>query len=809
MSVMFGWIRAAGARRVLAPGLALILLMASACGGDLQDLEAEAESLFAAGQPEEALSLLRDAARKDPENGDIQMAIGLALLQLGRPSEAVFPLSKAAEFEELRATAGLILASTFLKGENLEQAIATTEKVLEVDPSNETALVIRSNAALQLHRGDTALDSADRLVAMDPESANYRHLRALALAESDRLDDAEALVLDIMDDPGEDTAPETLQRACASLVVAMANAEEPERGLAQAKDCEARFGTGSEFARAMAAAYDKLGRGDEAIDLLRRSLAENPDAHGIRAALGTRLIAADSFSEAEELVMEVVDQQETPQRWSVVAQVRTQAGNLAGALEAISRAIELSAEPDQEHLFVRADLLVTLGDLEAAEARRAELTEPLYAQIIEARLHFEHGRPEQALELYEKVLGSWPQNHGVRVFAALAALDLGDRKRARTQLVEATRQAPKETDAAIWLARLRFADGEYEGAAFMANRQIEERGPTHPDAYLLGARAYARLGRTKNAAAFLSAMAEARDGRFKADAVAELGRLVGTARGVAEYEKLAKEYGIDFADPESEPALTQLVQLLKEEGRLDEARERLLGFVKTYPDRPALRALLGRVELLQGDVAAATRAVDKALELDPELATALAAKALLLHSQGDLAGAATAIDAAFAQTPHPDYGYMGARMQLDLGNQEEARDRLLALLRGHPDHAAAANDLAWLLADRGERLALAEDYAQLALRLSPSAAVLDTLGYVQLKRGRADTAIESLGKAVEAKPDYATARYHLALALKETGKTEEARAQLEVALQTAFPESEQARELLARLPEAATQGSLQ
>ncbi len=805
---MIRWIRSTGARWALVPTLGLILLLTSACGGDLQDLEAEAEALFAAGQPEEALTLLRDAAGEDPENGDIQMAIGLALLQLGRPSEAVFPLSKAAEFEELKATAGLMLASTLLQGQNLEEAIVATEKVLEADPNNENALVIRCNAALQLHRGETALDSADRLVVLDAESADYQHLRALALAESKRIDDAEALVLGLMDNPGENTAPESLERACVSMVVALANADKPERALTRVKDCEARFGTRSDFALMLAPAYDRLGLGDSAIDLLKRSLAENPDALDVRSELGTRLIASDRFTEAEELVMEIVAEIETPQRWAVVGQVRTHAGDHAGALEAITRAIELSAEPDQEHLFVRADLLVSLGDLAGAEAQLAELTEPLYSQIIEARLHYEHGRPEQALELYEKVIGLWPQNHGVRVFAALAALDLGDRKSARVQLVETTRQAPKETDAAIWLARLRFADGEYEGAAYMANRQIEERGPTHPDAFLLGARAFARLGRTKNAAGMLSAMIDARDGRFKADAVAELGRLIGPLRGVAEYEKLAKSNGIDFADPESEPALTQLVQLLNQDGRLDEAQQRLVGLVKANPDRPALHALLGRIELLQGDAAAATEAVDKALALDPQLATALAAKALILNSEGDLEGAATAVDAAFAQTPHADYGYMGARLQLDLGNEEEARDRLLQLLRSHPDHAAAANDLAWLLADRGERLAQAEDYAQLALRLSPSAAVLDTLGYVQLKRGRAEAAIESFAKAVDAKPDYATARYHLALALEETGKTGEAREQLEIALKLAFPEAEEARALLARLPDAATEGSL-
>ena len=79
-----------------------------------------------------------------------------------------------------------------------------------------------------------------------------------------------------------------------------------------------------------------------------------------------------------------------------------------------------------------------------------------------------------------------------------------------------------------------------------------------------------------------------------------------------------------------------------------------------------------------------------------------------------------------------------------------------------PGHVGARNDLAWLLAEEGQDLDTALALALAAQRLDPSPDVLDTLGWVYLKRGESAEAVKAFEQAVEKRPDSASMRYRLA-----------------------------------------------
>ena len=124
-------------------------------------------------------------------------------------------------------------------------------------------------------------------------------------------------------------------------------------------------------------------------------------------------------------------------------------------------------------------------------------------------------------------------------------------------------------------------------------------------------------------------------------------------------------------------------------------------------------------------------------------------------------------------------------------------------MRVYPDHAGAANDLAWMLAEEGKDLARAEKLAQRATRMSGRAEMLDTFGYVRLKQERFPEATRAFRMSLEKNADYATARYHLALALERSGDRDGAKAELKQALASAsFPEAAAAKSELARLESA-------
>ncbi len=101
------------------------------------------------------------------------------------------------------------------------------------------------------------------------------------------------------------------------------------------------------------------------------------------------------------------------------------------------------------------------------------------------------------------------------------------------------------------------------------------------------------------------------------------------------------------------------------------------------------------------------------------------------------------------------------------GKKEEAGRAYRATLELDPDNAIAMNNLAFLLAERGEDLEQALGFARRAAELMPlDAEMLDTAGWVQLKRKETDAAIGLFADALGMAPGNEGYRQHLLLALE-------------------------------------------
>ncbi len=133
------------------------------------------------------------------------------------------------------------------------------------------------------------------------------------------------------------------------------------------------------------------------------------------------------------------------------------------------------------------------------------------------------------------------------------------------------------------------------------------------------------------------------------------------------------------------------------------------------------------------------------------------------------------------------------------GKTDQARDRFTRALELDPDAAVAANNLAWLYAESGDRLDAALELAQRAkARLPKSHEVDDTLGFVHYKRNAPADAIPYFERSVAAAPDNPVYHYHLGLARAKTGDTAGARVAFDraVALKPGYSEAVSARQTL-------------
>ena len=98
----------------------------------------------------------------------------------------------------------------------------------------------------------------------------------------------------------------------------------------------------------------------------------------------------------------------------------------------------------------------------------------------------------------------------------------------------------------------------------------------------------------------------------------------------------------------------------------------------------------------------------------------------------------------------PDLLYEVAHLYTMTGQSQASEQVLRDVVKLDPGHAAASNDLGYVLADEGRDLEAAEAMTRRAVDAEPkNGSFLDSLGWVLYKRGRLEEARQALGRAVE------------------------------------------------------------
>lgn len=175
-------------------------------------------------------------------------------------------------------------------------------------------------------------------------------------------------------------------------------------------------------------------------------------------------------------------------------------------------------------------------------------------------------------------------------------------------------------------------------------------------------------------------------------------------------------------------ALNRIIGLYLKHGLVDTARDHIQNVRQQHPDQ-AIRLYLVESELL-----ISTGGEDLALELLNE--------AMLAHpNQANLLYARSVVHEK--------------NNTLDLMEQD-----LLTILEQDSDNAIALNTLGYVLANRTDRIEEAYQLISRAIAVKPDdPAILDSLGWVEYRRGNLQAALELLTKAYNAFPDHEVAAH--------------------------------------------------
>jgi tetratricopeptide (TPR) repeat protein len=189
-------------------------------------------------------------------------------------------------------------------------------------------------------------------------------------------------------------------------------------------------------------------------------------------------------------------------------------------------------------------------------------------------------------------------------------------------------------------------------------------------------------------------------------------------------------------------------------------------------------ALLRAATLLQthGSPAAAEELLDRLIEDEPQRAPEILTSRARMYAQtSDWPKALAVLQKGLTQYPDSvELRYAAASLYEDQGQVPAALNELTRIVKARPHDPAALNALGFTLADHNKDLSRARKLIDQAYAAAPrNAAILDSLGWVLYRQGRATEALPYLSAAYEDDRDGDIAA-HLGEVLWQLDKHEEA-----------------------------------
>ncbi|MEO8461072.1 MAG: tetratricopeptide repeat protein, partial [Dokdonella sp.] len=344
-----------------------------------------------------------------------------------------------------------------------------------------------------------------------------------------------------------------------------------------------------------------------------------------------------------------------------------------------------------------------LGSKELAWLATSQLAWKLGDKALAQRL------ADQALERF----------HGVETYkwSARLAIDRGDREAARDIYANALKRESKNASLRSGYAALLSDMGDNTAAA-----KLLADGPQDDQTFAARA-AYAARGEDKPTLLALYRELKSDPAPHSGPRIYLLGQLAEMNDDWAQALNWYREVPDD--DERWFDAQTRQAVVLDQQGKTDAAIE-LLRRLET--SNGINNDELGKIFLVEGDLFRQHKRTAEVLSTYNRGLNFLPDDPRLLYARGLLAAEANDVEAA-----------------------ERDLRRVIAL---QPNDAAALNALGYTLADRTDRHDEALDLINKAYKLKPDdASIVDSLGWVQYRRGKVDAAIKLLREAWQKQPD--------------------------------------------------------
>ena len=761
------------ARPTMALAVALAAI-AAACGGPVHAAAAEA----AAPKPLPRACLPPPKPLEPPGPDPLGQALRHYIrgrLLMGR-QETVLAAEEFRQAAGLRPNVARIWMNLGLAqydAGNVSAAVKSLDKALELAPSDLPTLYFRARIAISQGELPIAADLFNRLTAAAKKESPYHILGTYHLARARH---------NLADIDGAIAAYRSLLEMVAT----------PKSFFQRYPELYLVYRSQVKLKQRLARLLLDRDKNDEAIVVLREAIAARPGNKDLLGLMCSAYLKKRDFAAAREWARKVIDSDPGGaggyQRLAEAYKAEGKADDVISELQRYHK-----QRPDNRFLAMQlAAAYESVGRNDEATALYRELSSPsvessgtsVAAALKLAEIHIEAGRPLDALEALGATMVGEVAESAVLIRAARLIDGLKNREQLYLQARRLVADDVSHYGPFVLVGMLAESVKRPAEAITLYDKAIA-RQPKAAIAYSRKADLLIRAKRHEPALGVYRAAVSAGLNlpifRRKMGMILEhLGRI---DEALAEYRLARRGASGD------KHTRYLLAGALAKKGRFEEARKELKGLLKMFPKDIQARCQLGGLYLAQDDLAAAEDAVLMAQVVDPK---ALNPKVLLAEIRfrqkryGDTVTLARDILATFprehnmrllmayalagqrrhgeaikevrallaAQPENIGWRYLLAGLYTEMGDTAVAERELERILQTKPDHAPSKNDLGYLWAERGVKLARAEALIRQALAVDPkSAAYLDSLGWVMYKQGRFQDAVETIEQATRLAPE--------------------------------------------------------
>ena len=704
----------------------------------------------------EASIMYRRALQKDLRFGEAYYRLALADIKLAAYGDAVRSLRRAVELEPDNTDAAVKLSDILMvaisqagnNGDDLIKEVKQlADRLLQKNPNSYDAHRIEGQLALLQKDAPGAVKQFELATRAKPGQADLSLAYFQALLSNHQAPEAEKMGLAVID-RNKNFAP--MYDVLYVYYMQTKRVPEAERILQRKIDNNPKQGN---YLVELAAHYLFTKQNDQVDAVMRRLSDEKQFPEGHLLAGDFLYFRARDFERAR--AQYEAGEQAVP-RDKVMYQKRmvellTTTGRNQDANQLLATILK-EAPNDSDAVAMRAALMMVTGDLK---------------QI------------NQAVNDLQSLVAKSPDNHLLRFNLARAYVAKNDMDQARLQLEAAIKSRPDFILARDMLARLYLNKGDYSKALKEADDTIALDKNDLP----------ARLNRSSA----LMGIGDSQKARQEIDTVLAIAPNNPDARYQAGYlawtEKDYKRAQQVFdelykANPKDARGMIGLVETMASQNRMADAIKLLQDSISRQPDRRDFRLALANLYVRDQRYDDAVKLLQELLKTEPKSGDLLLRLAETERRKGDVNAAIETFRLASQAAPADTRPLLQLGLLMDgTGRRDQAKPIYEQILKIQPDQPIALNNLAFIKAEEGQDLDEALTMAQRARQGLPNSPdVMDTLGWIYLKKNLSDDAIRTFKELVIAAPNSASYHYHYGMALLQKGDKPSAKRELETAI---------------------------